>query len=161
MFQSVGEFSDDLDRDTSTSSVFRGEEPANSALNTTTQNVRRLMASAAAEQQSANKFTFDSGWIFPQFLFLMYSETSGISYICNELSTTAKLFEEIDVHVWQWYHRETTMQMTTICLQLSSESRARDSFNWHHDIKRFMQQLKLQHQVLYHCFKSFQLNLPL
>ena len=57
MFQSGGEFSDDLDRDTSIGSVF--QEPENSALNSTTQNVRRLMASAT-EQSANNKLTFDS-----------------------------------------------------------------------------------------------------
>ena len=60
MFQSGDEFNDDLDLDTaSAASGFRREEPENSAFNSTTQNVRRLMASAT-EQQSTSNFIFDT-----------------------------------------------------------------------------------------------------
>ena len=54
MFQSGDEFSDDLDLDTASASGFRKEEPENSALNSTTQNVRRLMASATGQQSTSN-----------------------------------------------------------------------------------------------------------
>jgi len=59
MFQSGDEFNDDLDLDTASASGSRREDLENSALNSTTQNVRRLMASAA-EQQSTSNFIFDT-----------------------------------------------------------------------------------------------------